>query len=160
MGILNKLFKATPIGSVVGSITDIAEKLFGKPTTPEEKAKFAELKIRSEEVLQKRDSEMEITLRAELGAKERVLIAELQQGDKYTKRARPTVVYVGLFMFFFNYSLVRLFGYPQFDLPWQFIAGWSGIVTSWSIGRSTERVGFRNRVTKIATGSEDSVLGL
>ncbi|KKL44578.1 hypothetical protein LCGC14_2364290 [marine sediment metagenome] len=112
-----------------------------------------------EQSLQKRDSELEETFRAELVAKERVLVAELQQGDNYTKRARPTVVYAGLVFIGINYVLVpimaRFFNLPTdpIPLPPEFWYGWSGIVGTWSIGRSLERRGARNRVLGAITGT-------
>ena len=82
------------------------DKLIGRfKASPEEKQAF---KLEFEKLVQQRDSEIEDTIRAELGAKERVLVAELQQGDNYTKRARPTVVYAGLGFIFINYCLVPI----------------------------------------------------
>jgi hypothetical protein len=162
MSILNGIFKATPIGSIVESVIGVIGSVI---TTPEDKAKFeaqkGEIAVRMEEILQKRDSEMEQTLRRELEAKEKIIVAEMAQGDTFTKRARPMVVYAGLFMFFFNSSLMPLFGGPQLDLPADFVYAWAGVVGMWSIGRSAERIGARNRVTQVATGTpSSSILGL
>ncbi len=137
----------------------------------EEKQQFT---LQMEELLQKRDTQVEETIRAELQAKERVLVAELQQGDNYTKRARPTVVYVGLAVIVFNYcivpallklaSLIALFagkadpqpaiGFEPLALPVEFWVGWSGIVATWSIGRSAERRGVRNKAVELITGTK------
>ena len=78
------------VGNVVDSIGGIADTFI---QTPDEKTAF---KLEVEKLIQQRDSEIEKTIRTELQAKERVLIAELNQGDNFTKRARPTVVYAGL----------------------------------------------------------------
>ena len=137
------------IGSVGGIIDDL--NLSG-----EEKQQF---KLQMETLVQKRDSEIEQTTRIELQAKERVLVAELQQGDKFTKRARPMVVYAGLAFIGINYVVVPIVGLlsgVQVDpipLPVEFWAGWSGIVMTWSIGRSAEKRGTQNRVTSAITGS-------
>ena len=96
---------------------------------------------------------MEETIRAELSAKERILVAELNQGDSYTKRARPTVVYAGLVMIAYNYCMAPSLGIMRIDLPTEFWAGWSGIVATWSIGRSVEKSGKGNKATKVITGS-------
>lgn len=141
-------------GKLIGSVGKVIDNLH---TSDEEKSL---LKIKMEELLQKRDSEIEQTIRAELGAKERVLVAELQQGDKYTKRARPSVVYYGLIAIAFNYSIVpaiQLFmGTPvaPFDLPSEFWLAWGGIVGTWSIGRSIEKRGVRNKAVSAITGSK------
>ena len=87
-------------GKVIGQVGGIIDQF---KLSLEEKQKF---KLEMESLLQKRDSEIERTSRAELRAKERVLVAELAQGDNYTKRARPTVVYAGLIFIFYNYCVV------------------------------------------------------
>ena len=118
------------------------------------------MQLELERLLQKRDSEVEQTIRAELQAKERILVAELQQGDSYTKRARPTVVYFGLFMIFVNYCLMPIVQYwkdvpvTAFNLPTEFWLAWGGIVGTWSIGRTAEKRGTRNKVTSFITGSK------
>ncbi len=155
-------------GGLIESIGNVADKFH---LSGEEKQQF---KLEIEALLQKRDSEIEQTIRSELQAKERVLVAELQQGDSYTKRARPTVVYVGLAVIVFNYcvvpllikaaSILAMMGKPAIDLatigweplslPVEFWAGWSGIVMTWSIGRSAERRGVRNKAVQTVTGSK------
>jgi hypothetical protein len=157
-------------GGLIESVGNVADKFH---LSGEEKQQF---KLEFEALLQKRDSEIEQSLRSELQAKERVLVAELQQGDNYTKRARPTVVYVGLAVIVFNYCIVPLLikataiiamaladspaaaalagvGYEPLELPVEFWAGWSGIVMTWSIGRSAEKRGVRNKVVQAITGS-------
>ncbi len=84
MGWLGRIFGGG-LGSLLGQVGGLIDR-FKLP--PGEKQKFM---LEMETLVQKRDSEIEETIRAELGAKERVLGAELQQGDNYTKRARPTV---------------------------------------------------------------------
>ena len=128
---------------------------------PGEKEQF---RLEAEALLQKRDSEIETTLRRELEAKERVLVAELQQGDNFTKRARPSVVYVGLAAVVFNYcvipTILTFTGHAAepFELPTAFWAGWSGIVATWQIGRTMEKRGANNRFTRAVTGSDTTLL--
>lgn len=142
-----------------GSIGTVIEKVGGVidefHLSGEEKKKF---KLEMEALLQKRDSEIEETIRSELQAKERILVAELTQGDKFTKRARPTVVYAGLGFILFNYCLVpvlaKVFGsdVTPLALPPEFWYGWSGIVATWSVGRTFEKRGAQDRVTRAITG--------
>lgn len=136
--------------------------------SPEEKQQFT---LQMQALVQKRDDQIQETLRAELQAKERVLVAELNQGDGYTKRARPTVVYVGLAVIVFNYCIVPVLlkvgnliaawaghtaaiGYDPLTLPVEFWVGWTGIVATWSIGRSAEKRGVRNKAVSMITGSK------
>ena len=157
MSWFTKIFSGS-VGTLVEQVGGVVDQFH---LSGEEKQRF---KLELEALLQKRDSEIEETIRTELQAKERVLVAELTQGDNYTKRARPTVVYAGLVFLFFNYCLVpviaKLFGavVEPVELPTEFWYGWSGIVGTWSIGRTIEKRGARNRLTSIITGSGTSRL--
>ncbi len=152
MSFLSKIFGGG-INEVLGGVDTVLSRF---KLAPEDKEKF---KIELEGLLQKRDSEIEQTIRAELAAKERVLVAELNQGDAFTKRARPSVVYAGLFFILFNYCVVptlqSLSGVTveAFELPGGFWAAWSGLVATWSIGRSAEKRGAREPWVQKVTGS-------
>ena len=122
-----------------------------------DKGKAAEASLAIEALLQKRDSEIEETLRREIGAKERIMVAELQQDDKYTKRLRPTIGYGGLLMIAIVEIVPRiahLFGNPVeiTPLPMQFWATWGGLVGIYSFGRSQEKRGNSGRLTRAITG--------
>lgn len=153
MGVLKSLF-AGGIGDIVGQVGNVVDKF---NLSGEEKQQF---KLEMEALLQKRDSEIEQTVRKELEAKERVLVAELSQDDNFTKRARPTVVYVGLIFIFFNYCIVPAISLVSgadtaktIELPEDFWWAWGGIVATWSVGRSFEKSGISNRATRLITGS-------
>lgn len=153
-GILKNLFSGSDI---VQDLRDLADEFF---TTDEERQQF-ELKM--EYLVQKRLSEVEQTVRMEMDARSKIIIAEMQQGDKFTKRARPSLIYFGLFIIFWNYCLVPssfiLFGSSPanelqlFELPIEFWAAWGGVVGIWSGGRTLERIGFRNKPLSVITGS-------
>ena len=94
-------------------------------------------------------------------ARERVMVAELNQSDNYTKRARPTTVYFGLIMIAFNYCIVPLVTLlsdsvqlTTLELPTEFWIAWGGVVATWSIGRTAERVGMNNKITRVVTGTK------
>lgn len=153
-----KLFSGSA-GSFIESVANAADRFI---ETPEDKANF---KLQLESLLQQRDSEIEQTIRAELQAKERMMVAELQQDDNYTKRARPTVVYAGLGFIFLNYVLFPLAALltgveskPLANLPAEFWMAWGGICSSWVIGRSMEKRGVRNPVISTITGTRPSKL--
>lgn len=140
--------------TLLNSVGDLADRFI---ETPEDKAKFS---LQLEALLQARDSEIEQTIRTELEAKERMLVAELTQGDSYTKRARPTVVYVGLGFIGLNYVLFPLLSSfwalepkPLADLPTEFWVAWGGICSSWVIGRSMEKRGVRHPLVSTVTGT-------
>jgi len=141
-------------GGLIDSVGNIADKFI---QTPDEKAAF---KVELEKVLQQRDSEVEQTIRAELQAKERIIVAEMSQGDNYTKRARPTFIYFGLAIIAFNYCLIPLVQLAMeikvnpFALPAEFWLAWGGCVGVYNIGRSMEKRGNRNKLTQAAVGSK------
>jgi hypothetical protein len=78
-------------------------------------------------------------------AKADVIKSEMAQGDAYTKRARPTVVYMGLAFI----ALVHVFfpimafftgeAVPELKLPTEFWYTWGGVCSVWMIGRSMEK---------------------
>lgn len=126
--------------------------------SPEDKKKF---ELEMEALVQKRMSELENTARMELQAKERVLVAELQQGDKFTKRARPMVVYAGLIFIIWNYCVVPIWHKVAFPLPTEFWVAWGGIVGTWAIGRSAEKIksgGLIGKAANVITGGTSSLL--
>ena len=142
-------FVASILNGTIGTTINAIGNVVGKfVTTSEEKM---QLQIDLEQILQRRDSEVEATIRSELDAKSKIIMAEMGQDDKYTKRARPTVVYVGLLLIFFN-------GMSWFELPTEFWYAWGGLVSTWVVGRSAEKRGIRNKVTDFITGSKSSVI--
>ncbi len=143
------------ISSIINEVGCIVDQFH---LSTEEKEK---LKLESQSLLMTYKTIMEKVLTDELNARERVLVAELKQEDKYTKRARPTVVYAGLILIGINYCLVpiisKIIGADiiPIELPSEFWLGWSGIVTSWSIGRTFEKRGSSNKFSKFITGGDD-----
>ena len=91
------------LGSLAGIMGGVKGLISAFKLDPAERKEF---EVKMQALLQQRDSEIEATIRQELQAKERILVAELTQGSTYTKAARPTVVYYGLFAIFANYTLI------------------------------------------------------
>jgi len=159
MGWFSDLF-TSGAGSLVSSIGEVADRFI---ESPDDKNAF---KLQMQTLIQQRDSEIEQSLRKNLEAKERVLVAELNQGDSYTKRARPTVVYAGLIFITINYVVFPLLARvatamgiavdasPLADLPGDFWLAWGGICATWSIGRTIEKRGTQTPLTQAATGSK------
>ena len=153
MSWLSNIFSGS-VGEIIESIGNTVDEF---NLSGEEKRK---LKMEMQKIIQQRESEIEATIRQELSSKEKILVAELQQGDSYTKRARPTVVYAGLVFIFFNYILVpvaqSLFGaeVAPFPLPGYFWGAWGGIVGTWTIGRSFEKRGASSKFSRTVTGNK------
>lgn len=143
-------------GGLAGVLKGASELVDQFHLSGEEKNNFL---LRMEALLQQRDREIERTIRAELKSKSDIVVAELAQGDNYTKRARPTLIYFGMALIAFNYCIVPLAqtftGAPlaPFELPGEFWIAWGGAVSVYALGRSAEKRGTRNPATAAITGS-------
>ncbi len=154
MGFLDNLFGGKGgVGGIVGAVGQVINDLH---TSEDEKA---QAKLELQKIINARREVAEATYRAELDARKQVLVAELQHGDAYTKRARPTIIYVGLAVIVLNYVvlpwLTRLGGpgLPPIDLPDAFWYAWSGVAGAYALGRSYEKAtGKRNGVSRALTG--------
>ena len=132
MSFLEKVFGGG-VGSVVKELGDVADRFI--TTSAEKEAARAKF----EEILQRRDAEIEQTVRAELDAQKEIIVAELNQGDNYTKRARPTIIYVGLLLAILNYTVLPLFGKPGLGVPPDFWFVWGGVAGWYVHSRSAEK---------------------
>jgi hypothetical protein len=69
---------------------------------------------------------------------------EQASGDKYTERARPSVIWIGLGMFVWNYCLVPTFGMhwhvPALPIPDMFMEIWGVVVTGYVFNRSVDKM--------------------
>ena len=70
--------------------------------------------------------------------------AEEGSGDKFTVRARPSVIWMGVLLIFWNYALVPVFGFrwhmTPCALPDAFWWTWGTVVTGYVFSRSTEKI--------------------
>jgi hypothetical protein len=153
MGLLSKITSAFT-GGIVEDIANVADKFI---ETPDEKREF---KLLIEQEVTKREQAAEMTVRSELEAKSAIMTAEMNQDDLYTKRARPTMLYSGLVMIGINYILVPLIQtlmevkVEPFQLPTEFWVAWGGVAGIYSLGRSTEKWGKSNKVSRAVTGNK------
>ena len=108
-----------------------------------------------------------------IDAQKSIIVSEMQQADNFTKRARPSVVYAGLLfiglvhvIFPILFSILSVFFAKDFTadqmaqlvelksiaLPTAFWTAWGSVISIWSIGRTVEKKGLGNRLTKLITG--------
>jgi hypothetical protein len=105
-------------------------------------------------------------------AQKEIIIAELNQGDKFTKRARPWIVYTGLVAIFINHVVVpiahRIVEYfyvgqeaaaalaaiQPITLPDMFWVTWGSVVAVYAVGRSAEKRGIRGELVAAITGNK------
>ena len=145
----------TGLGSVADLAKSVVDRFFPPAATPQEKL-AAQLQI--EQQLQARES-------AVLDTQKAVMTAEMAQGDSYTKRARPSIVYFGLLAIGLVHVILPIVAWlvliktgkplsdmPTIALPEQFWLTWGGVCSVWIIGRSAERRGVANKLTTAITG--------
>ena len=141
----------TGIGAVADFAGGLLDRFFPKQMSEtEKKALQAQLANAIEERDINRDR-----------VKAEVMKAELSQGDTYTKRARPTVVYLGLLFIFLvhvAFPIAAFFsGKPMpaaLSLPTEFWYTWGGVCSVWMIGRTMERQGAASGVIQAITGNK------
>ena len=136
----------------ISSIADLAkliiERIWPKSATELEKSQ-AQLML--QELIGKREDAL-------LEVQKSIIVAELQQSDNFTKRARPSVVYVGLLFIFLVHVVFPVISWfskevlPPLSLPTDFWWAWGSVVSIWAIGRSAEKYGISNKLVNTITG--------
>jgi len=154
-------------GSVFDFAKGITDKIWPPQADPNDKLKAQTL---IQQAVEARDSQV-------VSAQKEIIVAEMQQGDKFTKRARPSVVYMGLIFIGLVHvilpiilkimlviqlgesvdsikaaQLAELKDLMNLSLPDQFWWAWGSVVSVWEIGRSIERRGFANKVISAIAG--------
>lgn len=138
----------TGLGSVANAAKTIVNKFLPDKMSDADRAQ-AELGI--QELLTQRDNTVD-------AARRDVIVAELTQGDNYTKRARPTIVYAGLafvglvHVVFPIANALTGIAAPDITLPAEFWWTWGGVTGVYSLGRSAEKRGTKNKLVGMATG--------
>ncbi len=145
----------TGIESIADAAKSIIERIWPPDLSPAEKAKA---QVELEQIMSARENAL-------ITAQRDIIVAELQQGDNYTKRARPTFVYAGLAFIFFVHVFIPLMAffkgtpvseYPNPSLPDDFWWAWGGVVGTWMVARSYERLGKAGKFMSQVTGSKKS----
>ena len=117
----------------ISPITD----LIGKAIPDKDKA----MEVTAE--LNKLGSQLESQV---VDAQTKVMVAELQQDDLYTKRARPSVIYIGLGALVLNHILLPWITFafgadvPEIVLPEAFWYAWGGVVGTYAYSRGKEKI--------------------
>jgi len=138
----------------IGSIADLAKTVINQ-FFPEKMsdAEKAAAQIRLQEMLQKRENTV-------IEAQRSIMVAEMQQSDAFTKRARPSLVYAGLVFIFLVHVAFPILAYltsktlPALSLPQEFWWAWSGVCGVWVLGRSAEKRGATGKLVSMITGNK------
>jgi hypothetical protein len=88
-----------------------------------------------------------------------IIVAEMQQGDRITKWARPSVIYFGLGILGMQHVILPFFvafgvNLTITPLPDYFWDAWKLVASVWAGGRTLERVGKSNKVVELITGNK------
>jgi Protein of unknown function (DUF3154). len=150
MGLLSNIL-GSGLKEIVSTVSGVVDEF---TLSPEEKAR---LNQEMQRLVLEQFQAVEASVQARFAMVKEIIAAEMSQGDNFTKRARPTVVYVGLVLFAVQ-VLAQLFpGVPHIEVPVDFTIAWASIVGVWSVGRSYEKgSGKTNVISRLATGSDDS----
>jgi len=151
-------FDLTGLGSVADFASTVITRFFPEKMS---EADRAQAQIALQEMLEARENKV-------IDAQREVMVAEMNQGDTYTKRARPTIVYAGLFFILLVHVVLPVFSYvhilvtgspppegvPDLALPGEFWATWGGVCGIWILGRSAEKRGIANKAVALITGGK------
>ena len=140
----------TGIGSAADFAKSLIERFFPPKMTDAEKAVT---QIQIQELLERRENKV-------IEAQKSIIVAEMQQGDNFTKRARPSVVYMGLVFIGLVHVIFPIATFitkeqmPALSLPTEFWWAWTGVCGVWMIGRSAEKRGIQNKLVDLITGGK------
>jgi hypothetical protein len=153
------------LASILGSnLGEVVKDVVGTfKLSPEKKAELqAEVDKNAHEIAVKEyelQVKLEDSVQSLIDAQKSIIVAEMQQADTFTKRARPMMVYAGLLFIFLNHVILPYISYfvgknvPPIVLPDQFWWAWTGVCGIWMIGRSAEKMGNTSKLVKQITGS-------
>lgn len=138
----------------IGSVASLAESIIGKLWPPSaDPNKKIEAQLELQRMLEMREN-------AVVNAQREIMVAEMQQTDAYTKRARPTIVYAGLVFIFLVHVAFPLLSWwksmvlPTLGLPEEFWWTWGGVCGVWILGRTMEKRGATGSLVSLITGGK------
>lgn len=150
------------IGSLLGGgLADTIKAVVGTfRLSPEKKAELEAAISENEHLIRMKEYELQVRgmkmEAATIDAQKSIIVAEMQQSDAYTKRARPTIVYAGLLAIFLAHIIMPYISHftrntvPNISLPTDFWYVWGAVCSVWFVGRTLERKGIGgNAVRKI-----------
>jgi hypothetical protein len=128
--------------SAIGPAFDGISKLIGQfHMSPEEKLQAQQAIADAAQKARSAAQDYDVQLNSIAGQNIR---AEEGSGDKFTVRARPSVIWMGVLLIFWNYAIVPTFGHKwamvPATLPDAFWWTWGTVVTGYVFSRSTEKI--------------------
>ena len=150
------------VGSLLknGLGSDIKNAIDELHLSPEEKMAH-ELKIMDR--VNARAAQVASEVMAQFESVTRIIEAEMKSGDNYTRRARPSMVYWGMFLLSANHfynmwmNTTRI-DWAYLEVPDTVTTAWSGVVGVWVVGRTVEKAR-AGSLPKPAQSIADRVMG-
>ena len=154
MSIISEVVKNS-VGTIISGATELIGKIVKDPN------QAAQLSAEMQKLVM--DKEKEITIKTEesyqqeLKTKQAVMVAELQQEDKLTKRTRPAILLVGLAIIVLDFLFRWICAFASVDVPVVTIPDffqeiWAGMCSVYIIARSFEKTGKTSKISKMITG--------
>ena len=147
----------TGISSVADFAGTLVQRFFPPKMTDAEKA---QAQVQLQGMLDQREASV-------IDSQKSIIMSEMSQGDLFTKRARPSIVYAGLAAIGLVHVLLPMTAWivlittgkplsdmPDIVLPGEFWATWGGVCSIWVIGRSAEKRGAGNKILGMITGGK------
>lgn len=147
----------------LGSVADFAKSIVTRifPERASEAEKMAATAALTN-AIEKREADV-------IASKKDVMVAEMAQGDTFTKRARPMIVYTGLAVIVLNHVVLPWLAWgaifaskllddvPEIDLPLivmpeNFWYVWGGVCSVWIWGRTKEKIGANSNILDTIMG--------
>lgn len=128
-------------------------------------AEKAQVEVALKQLVANHERELELTLRAEIEGKTRVMVAELQSDDKFTKRTRPVLVRSGIALAFLQALLpfVAQFSGQAIEpivVPVAFWVAWGGATSVYSYSRSRyDKQGIQVNALGVPVAKQPTILG-
>lgn len=124
-----------------GNLLDGISKIIGDfKMSPEDKANLQLALQQNAQIVAQHEQDFDAKLNDIAGQNIRT---EEASGDKYTARARPSVIWVGLFVIVWNYCVLttasRWLHTAPVDLPASFWEAWTVIVTGYVFNRTLDK---------------------
>jgi len=124
--------------SLLESVSKIIDQFH---MSPDDKAKLQAQLVQEKDAFAAAENDYNTKLNDIAGQNIR---SEEQSGDKFTERARPAVIWVGLLMFFWNYCVVPTAGVhwhiPALPIPDTFSEIWGVVVTGYVFSRTADKL--------------------
>lgn len=145
---------------LTGGLGQLVKDIVGTfKLTPEQKNELDKIIESNAHAIQMKEYELQVkAMEAEsavVNAQKDIIVAEMQQTDWFTKRARPSIVYAGLIFIFLVHVILPYISFftkstvPSIEMPTDFWYVWGAVCSVWFVGRTMERTNPKSKLSKV-----------